>query len=260
MPSQSISTDKTLHRWLKVFLVAGLAAIALITALPNLVSGQWPWVNPPQVENIRAIRALRQQGLALSGWDAASSQTININGHDWLLSEYRASQSGTDSPNGQPGSAPESSLGGALDTFVLLLRAQPDHADQPALEWVDLAGAQSWNLDSRRTLTFAVDHPQQPGQQVTVKALYRRAWNPQQTFALLQWYAWPRAGNFSPNRWFWADQGAQWRSSQRMPWVAVSLLLPTAPLADIGPYEQQAMSIGQQIQTELLREPLATMP
>lgn len=259
MPFPSPATDKTLHRWLKVFLVAGLSAIALITTLPNLLSGQWPWVNPPQVENIRAVRALRQQGLALPGWTAASPQAISINGHDWLLSEYKA-PSHDRAASSQPVNPPADSTASQPEAFVVLLRAQPDHQNQPTLEWVDLAGAQSWTLDSRRSLTFAVDQPQHPGQQITVKALYRRAWNPQQTFAVLQWYAWPRGGDFSPNRWFWADQGAQWRRGQRMPWVAVSLLLPIAPLGDISPYAQQVVAIGEQIQAELLKGPLAAAP
>ncbi|MBD0335923.1 MAG: cyanoexosortase B system-associated protein [Cyanobacteria bacterium Co-bin13] len=234
--------DKTLHHWLKILLVVSLAAIAAFAA-PNLLSGG-AWMQPPQVAQIQALRVLRQEGLELPGWTSKGHHAVPINRNDWLLSEYVAQSNPAQTPS--------------VQQMAVLLRPQPDHSNQPALEWVDLAGAQEWTSDSHRTVRFTVESPQ--GQPVVVKARFSRGWNQQQTFAVLQWYAWPTGGNFSPNRWFWADQGAQWRSGRRMPWVAVSLLLPIDPLGDIQPYEPFALAVGQQIQATLLQGPLAALP
>lgn len=239
--TQGLSTDKTAHRWIKLLLVVGLTAIATFTALPNWFSGQWPWIHPPQVAHIEALRALRKEGLTLTGWDTGSRATVPINGHDWLLSEYQAQDSVSSRP--------------APDRIIVLLRSQPDHQDQPALEWMDLAGAQSWKTDSRRSLPFSVEAE---SSSAPVKAQFLRVWSQDQTFAVLQWYAWPGGGNASPSRWFWADQGTQWRTHHRLPWVAVSLLVPIEPLGDIVPYEPFAIALGQQIQSQLLQGPLAT--
>lgn len=238
--TQGLSTDKTLHHWIKVLLVVGLAAIATFTALPNWVNGQWPWTNSLQVAHIKELQALRKEGLTLPGWSTVSHSAIPINGHDWVLGEYQAQSA----PSSRP----------APDQVAVLLRPQPDHKDQPALEWMDLAGAQNWKTDSRHSLPFTVEVGQST---VPVKAQFLRGWSEQQTFAVLQWYAWPKGGSASPSRWFWADQGTQWRTHHRLPWVAVSLLVPIEPLGDIGPYEPFAIALGQKIQTQLLQGPLA---
>jgi cyanoexosortase B-associated protein len=83
-----------------------------------------------------------------------------------------------------------------------------------------------------------------------VKARFFRGTTQQQTFAVLQWYATPTMGNISPWRWFIADQIAQWRQ-QRVPWVAVSILILMEPLAETQQYWKLAQSFGETVQAEL---------
>jgi len=72
----------------------------------------------------------------------------------------------------------------------------------------------------------------------------------------LQWYAWTTAGSPSIGRWFWVDQFSQWRDRQRMPWVAVSLLIPIQPLGEIEPVRSLATTLGQAVQSTLLESAL----
>jgi cyanoexosortase B-associated protein len=241
--------DKVLGKlhphWLKGLLVLVLAAIASVTVLPYAFSGQWPWTQPPQVAQIKQLRALRQQGLVLPGWQLVSHQSVELNRHDWSLSEYRSAPG---QPLGEPSAQP------APAQVALLLRPQPDHSDQPALEWMDLAGAQNWKSDRRDRLSFTVTDL--AGRPISINARFVRTWNEQQTFAVMQWYAWPTGGSDVPNRWFWADQAQQWRTGERMPWIAVSLLVPIEPLGDIQPYQPFAVALAEQIQRQLLQKAL----
>ena len=222
-------------RWIKRLLLAALVTLAALTVLPQTLSGQWPWSQPLEVSQIKPLQALKKTGLEVPGWSTQIHQEVNINGHPWSISEMATEQPTTDPPVSQ---------------MALLLRPQPWHSDQPGVEWVDLSGAQSWKTNQTSQLTFQVDGP--TGRPITVRGRYFRGWNEQQTFAVLQWYAWPQGGDDSPGRWFWADQMSQWRTHQRMPWVAVSLLIPVAPLADVAPYKPAAAALGQQVQRALL--------
>lgn len=245
MIPQAASADKALGKthayWRKGLLVLVLAAIASVTVLPYALSGQWPWAQPPQVAQIKQLQTLRQQGLQLPGWQLASHQSVEINRHDWSLSEYQPAP-------GQPVAQP------APAQVALLLRPQPDHGDQPALEWMDLAGAQNWKSDRRERVRFSTTRS--TGRPTVINARFLRAWNEQQTFAVMQWYAWPTGGSDVPNRWFWADQRQQWRTGERMPWIAVSLLVPIEPLGDIRPYQPLTLALAEQIQRQLLQEAL----
>jgi cyanoexosortase B-associated protein len=73
----------------------------------------------------------------------------------------------------------------------------------------------------------------------------------------MQWYAWPTGGHYAPGKWFWADQGRQWRQRERMPWVALNLLFPIEPLGDIRTHADEATAIAQAIQTSLLASTFA---
>jgi hypothetical protein len=72
------------------------------------------------------------------------------------------------------------------------------------------------------------------------------------TFAVMQWYAWPDGGHFAPGKWFWADQAQQWQQRQRLPWVAVSILLPIEPVGDIRSHTAAVTEIAQAVQQGLL--------
>lgn len=238
MTPQPASASLLPHRWVNLGLVVVLTGLAAIAILPAYLNGQWPWVNTPQVVQIDQLRALQKEGLPLPGWQQTTVEAVPINRQTWTLVEYRA-----DSPETQ--SAP-------IQQFALLLHPQPWHSNQPQLEWIDLAGAQNWRIDSRRQLKVTAPTG-------TVNARFFRAWSggresapsPRQSFAIVQWYAMPGGGHPSPSHWFWANQWSQLTQRQLTPWVAVSLLLPSPPLGTIDDYQALAVELTEQIQQQL---------
>lgn len=217
-------------------IVVVLTVIVILAAAPSYLSGQWPWSNPPEAPNIEGLRALVEEPLRLPGWEPSFQRVVNISGSKWNLAEYRAA-------DGQPIDD--------VSNFALLLLPQPWHSNQPEVEWVDITGVQGWRVDDLHSLRFSVRSPNQ-GAETTVTARFFRGIDEQQTFAVAQWYAWPTGGHAAPGRWFWADQLRQWRRQERMPWVAVSLLLPIEPVGDIRAYSETATVIGQTIQSSLV--------
>lgn len=241
------SGEKAGYRWLQRCLVVGLAAIAVLTVLPGFFSGQWPWSQPLEVPGLEMVRSLKQTGLAVPGWPRRSQETIRINDQTWSLEEYAL-------PNGRVADLP-------IEAIALLLHPQSDEGDLPALEWLDLSGAQRWQTDARQILTVPAPagiSPDQKGHPFQV-ALSRQRNGPQ-TFATVQWYAWWGGGHPSPSRWFWADQLTQWQRGQRLPWVAVSILMPLDPLARLPSYAPAAIALAQSVQAELLQGPLHRTP
>lgn len=221
-------------RFVQIGLVILLAALLAIAALPNYFSGQWPWSSPLKAPAVGQLQTLLERPLALSEWQDSLHQQTKIGGNRWSITEYRH---GSDQPMGK------------VANFAVLLRPQPWHTNQPQVEWVDLVGNRRWQVNDLQTLQFTVADGQQHPTPVTAR--YFRALDGQSTFAVMQWYAWPTGGHPAPGRWFWADQLRQWTSRERMPWVAVSLLIPIEPVGDIGPYSEAAAEIGQSIQASL---------
>lgn len=215
------------QRWLKGLLVGLLAIMVCVGLAPSLVSGQWPWDKPLRAPGLERLNALNESGAPLPNWTLKQHQIISVNGVDWSLSEY------------------EPSAANDFTRLALLLRPQPWHDDQPTVEWVDLRGVQNWRVGLQVNLTLAADT-------APATARYFQANTDQQTLVVLQWYAWPSGGHFSPGKWFWADQASQWRSGQRTPWVAVSVLLPIEPFGDIRAYEAAATELGGEIQRSLM--------
>lgn len=234
---KSVSLPKLLRFQLsKVVLLGFLIVLMGIGAIPGYVTGYWPWAQPPRVTHIKQIKSLREKGLTLPNWQNLNHQVQQIGGHKWSIQELQ---------------------GDAQTQVTLLLLPQSDHTDQPEVEWMDINGFKEWETDSERDLPFKVDAK---GQQApaNVEARFFRAWTQQQTFAVLQWYAWPKGGSPAPSRWFWADQIAQGQR-HRMPWVAVSLLIPIEPLGDIETVRAVALSLGQTIQSTLMTGPLSAV-
>lgn len=231
MTSQPNSPSLLPSRWVNLALVVVLAALAGMAILPAYLSGQWPWVNTPQVAQIDQLRALQTEGLPLPGWQQTTVEPVPINRQTWTLVEYRA-----DSPEAQ--SAP-------VQQFAVLLHPQPWHSNQPQLEWLDLAGAQKWRIESRRRLKVTAPNAG------PVAARFFRAWGDRQSFAVVQWYALPSGGHPSPSHWFWANQWSQLTQRQLTPWVAVSLLLPIEPLGTLDDSLPQAKNLTGLIQQQL---------
>lgn len=228
-------------------MVALLALFVAVGALPQYFGG-WPWATPLKLPaaSRTALQAIPDQGLELPGWRNDDQSKIKISGHNWSVQQI---------------SSAAATSGSTLTPAFLLLRPQTYGPDQPEVEWLDIEGSQRWDTDSHQKLTFSV--PAMPSvknsaqnatetKTVRISGDFFRAWSKEQTYAVLQWYAWPTGGSASPARWFWADQKTQWNSRQRMPWVAISLWLPISPLGDISPHENMALSLGKTIQKSLL--------
>ena len=222
--------QKRLLQWVIVLVLAVVVAIA---AAPSYLSGQWPWSTPLKAPQINQIKALRNTALSLPGWQVYSQQEVRIGGNEWGLTEYEAADAAAATPG-----------------FALLLRPQPWHDEQPEVEWVDIIGSRGWQVSDLHRIRFSI--PSDNGSSVQVTARYFRGIDEQRTFAVMQWYAWPTGGHPTPGHWFWVDQAQQWTQRKRMPWVAVSVFLPIEPVGNIRPYTEEAIAIGQAIQTNLI--------
>lgn len=222
MAVSSSSPNSDLRFRLKWLVVAVLAVMITAIAIPQYLSAQWPWQSPPAVAQIREIRALKDTGLALEGWSEEFQQKVPIGGDQWSVQQL------TQTNDAEP------------TQMVLFLKPQGASKDQPEVEWIDLQGAQKWQTSHQRRL-----------QAGDVSFDTFRAWTANQTFAVAQWYAMPQSGNSAPYYWFWKDQGYQWRRGSRLPWVAVSILLPMPPLGDITPVYPELEHLSQQVQAAL---------
>ncbi|MGD1896119.1 MAG: cyanoexosortase B system-associated protein [Phormidesmis sp.] len=238
--------------------IAVLSLFVAVSALPNYVSS-WPWSTPLKVPNQSELQAIRDQGITLSGWQTTEQVKTIIGGGTWSIQQLSLDREATESAD----------VADMPETVFLLLRPQIWEADQPEVEWLDIKGSQRWQTDSQQSLPFEVaanpanlgqntskgvlEDPPHKGETVRINTDFFRAWSKEQTFAVLQWYASPHGGSASPAWWFWADQKAQWRQRQRMPWVAVSIWLPIDALSDIALHQEASIAIGQSFQSELLR-------
>ena len=205
----------------------GIAAVAI----PQYRSGQWPWQSPPEVAQIRAIRALKETGLALDGWSEDFQQKISIGGSQWSVQQLTHIN----------GTAPTQ--------MVVFLKPQGQSEDQPEVEWIDLEGSQKWQTSSHRRLSMG-----------TLSISTFRAWTSSQTFAVAQWYALPHGGHPAPHHWFWRDQKYQWSRGERLPWIAVSLLVPMPPLGDVSLFYPDLERLSQLVQTSLGENVFAVTP
>ncbi|MDB9528031.1 cyanoexosortase B system-associated protein [Oscillatoria sp. CS-180] len=228
---------KSMVHWI---LVAVLTVLVAIAALPNYLQGQWPWNADLQIPQIGQLRTLLEEPIVLPGWDMSYHQVVEISGKRWNFAEYQASNAVTSVP--------------ADTTIGLLLRAPVAHDQQPTVEWVDVRGSQGWKVSDLHRVSFAAQDNM--GQPMQVTTRYFRGLNEMSTFAVMQWYAWAGGGHFAPGRWFWADQKYQWQQRERMPWVAVSLLLPIEPVGNIRPHTEAAVGIAQAVQDALMASTL----
>ena len=199
--------------------------IICIGALPNyLGNNNWSWKKVPSITAINQIKKLRKTGLIIPGWEIDRQNEVKIGGHKWSAQLMN-----------KPGQKP----------IILFLLPQNHHTDKPEVEWVDIKGFSGWKTDSFRKLNLAIEK-----ENIKIKARFFRAWNPKQTFAVLQWYAFPQGGHYAPSKWFWSDQIAQLHR-HRIPWVAVCLQIPIKPLGNISTAQPLAESLSKTIQTAL---------
>jgi cyanoexosortase B-associated protein len=214
----------------KFILLLLLSILLFVGAVPGYLQRQWNWEKPLPVKTISQMRELRQKGLELPGWQTKISKEIIVSREKWLYQEVQLDPK---------------------TTAILLLRPQQDDKDQPQVQWVDVKGFQRWQTDRERRIQFTIPPTSENPEPTKVEAQYLRGWNRQETFAVLQWYAWYPGGSPNPARWFWFDQISQWQG-RRAPWVAVSIQIPVEPLGDIEPVLPQAQSLAQSVQTALM--------
>ncbi len=230
-----ISAQKLLRRYQlsKIAVLVFLLVLVGAVAIPGYATGRWPWTNPPPVANLKQLRSLRQNGMTLPGWQVIRVQNnVQIGGHRWLVEEIKNHQT----------------------IAILLLLPQNGPKNQPQVEWLDIDGFHRWQTDSHRTLRFTVKLAPIPDKPPpTVEARFFRSWTPQQTFAVVQWYAWPNGGSPATSRWFWEDSIAR-LLNRRASWVAVSIIVPIEPQGDIKIVEPLLESLGQTVQAQLIAE------
>lgn len=241
----------------KSIILLCLLVLLALRALPSYATGQWPWTNVPQVATLKQLQSLHQTGVGLPGWRMLQRQTLKVGGHQWLAQAVH--QEGADTA--------------AQGNAILLLLPQKSQTEQPQVEWTDINGFEQWQVDSQgyRSFTAHVLAPKRfqtaKPDAVQVRARFFRGWTQQQTYAVLQWYAWPQGGHPAPSRWFWRDQLTRWRSSlyspkgvHRTPWVAVSVQLPIEPLGEVEQAWPLLRSLAQAVQAALMAGPLSSSP
>lgn len=220
----------------KIVVLLFLLILVTAEAIPSYLKGEWAWMKPPQVATLKELKLLRREGLTLPGWAKSAHFNLMISGHKWLAQELKH--------DGK--------------SAILLLLPQNDRKDKPQVEWTDLKGFHNWKTDSYQTLNFTVDLQEKipkNSQDISVDAQFFRSWDQKQTFAVLQWYAQPSGGSATPSSWFWEDSKAQ-LFNRRVPWVAVCILIPLEPLADIEKARPLAIFFGQNVQLALMKDAL----
>ena len=212
------STRQIINR--AVVIVFLLLAI-ILGALPGYFQGgDWQWSDLPKIVNVKQMISLEASGMNLDNWQTKQQQTIRIGGNKWSAQIIQK-------PETKP--------------ILLLLLPQKYYLDKPYVEWLDIDGLERWKTDSFSDLKVGL----QSGN--VVKTRFFRAWNRKQTFAVVQWYAFPNSGHYSPSIWFLGDQFAQLRG-RRLPWIAVCLRIPIKPLGEKEQAKSQAQSLVREIQ------------
>lgn len=240
MSQEKILDSSPLSRILLLFLLLLLLGGA---AVPSYIKGKWQWKEPPSVPGLKKLQELQGKGITIPGWETKQQVTIEAGGNKWLLHEL--------SQNNQ--------------NALLLLRSQRGQTEQPQVEWMDINGYWQWAPDADIESEFIVEIPaadarllQETGdieQAAKVKARYFRAITRQQTYAVMQWYAFPDGGHPAPSRWFWRDRLYQ-LSGNREPWVAICIIIPIEPFGDIEKTRPLAEELGKTVQAALIADPL----
>ena len=219
----------------KIIIVILMMVLLIGAALPGYINKKWSWMDMPQLQTLPQLQTVRKEGLTIPGWQTVKIESLGTGNKQWLKQQIKQDN----------------------QTAIVLLFPQNYHKDQPQLEWMDLNGLLGWKTDNFKHDRFSVKSTSEKLDPVEVEVQFFRAWTPTQTYAVIQWYAWPNGGNPSPSRWFWTDRWAQ-LSKNRAPWVAVSLLIPIKPLDNIQDIWPVAVSLGESVQASLMAEALAT--
>ncbi|MTJ10010.1 MULTISPECIES: cyanoexosortase B system-associated protein [unclassified Anabaena] len=233
-----ISLSKLLkQQWYQVIVVVLLLLLLALGAFPGYITGKWQWKQPPPITNLQKLQNIRKVGLSIPGWPTIEQSQQQLGTHKWSWQRIKKQGTSTEA--------------------ILLLLPQNGPKDQPEVEWTEINNWGRWDIAQDRSGEFTVNITSNEDTNTTFKvtANFFRAVTPQQTFAVLQWYAMPNAGNPSPLNWFFADQVAQWQH-RRIYWVAVTILLPIEPLGEVETSWTEVQSLGQIVQQALITEVL----
>ena len=225
-------------RWIvQIILILLLLISIFVGAMPGYLSGgQWKWSQLPKVPHLRAVKSVLE-GLELSNWTITQHKKVRIGGKTWSVQVMHSNSSDISK------------------SLMLMLLPQNYYLDKPEVEWTDLNGLERWKTDSESQLNFTLA---EDSHSIAVNTRFFRAWNRQQTFAVVQWYAFPFGGGYSNFSWFWRDQIAQLKQS-RVPWIAVCLKIPIEPLANLEEVQPLAESLARQIQANLFERNLYSL-
>jgi cyanoexosortase B-associated protein len=235
-----ISLSKFLkqQQWSQVAVLILLLLLLAVGAVPGYLTGKWQWQQPPPVTQLKQLKNLRKVGLNLPGWQTIEQSETQVGEHKWSMQILKQKDPPTDA--------------------ILLLLPQNGARDQPEVEWTDVSGWGKsnwgkWEIAQYKVVEFTVKQPSNLEANATtkVKARFFRAATQKQTFAVLQWYAMPNGGNLLPINWFVADQLAQWQH-KRVPWVAVSILIPIEPFGQVETSWTKLQSLGATVQNALI--------
>jgi cyanoexosortase B-associated protein len=226
------------QQWSQIVVLILLLLLLGVGAVPGYLTGKWQWKQPPPVTQLKELKNLRKVGLTIPEWKTIQQSETPVGEHKWSLQILQPKDSDVEA--------------------ILLLFPQNGFKDQPEIEWTDVDGWGksrwgTWDLAQYRAAEFTVKQPSSPdSNRITkVKARFFRATTQQQTFAVLQWYAMPDGGTSSPFQWFMVDQLAQWQK-KRVPWVAVSILIPIEPFGQVETSWPKLESLGEKVQAALM--------
>lgn len=269
-PKSRLGGDRPALRF-KLLATVAVLAIASFSILPNYFTHDWSWKNPPGLAQASQLNRLQADGLTLPGWQTLEQQTVSISGSTWSVQAIQRETNDSDAAQ-STWSLREARTSSRRDRPILvMLRPQVWHREQPQVEWMDINGAQQWTADHRQSIFLNTDEIESSSSSlggsesegsesgdraVPFRARYFRGWSRQQTYAVVQWYAWTTGGSPAISSWFWADQWQQWRDRQRMPWVAVTILIPIEPLGNIETARTIAKSLSQTLQAQLIHDVL----
>ncbi|MGK7889613.1 MAG: cyanoexosortase B system-associated protein [Leptolyngbyaceae cyanobacterium] len=259
---------KPISMWVAVMLLS----IAVMAIAPNYITGQWTWVKPAALPGNKVLQSVKTSGLELPGWTVIDQHTQEIGNKKWSLQALTTDAWPTLYPDVTISDRQADVL--QENSVSLFLRPQTSVGDDPLVEWIDigtfLSNFQSWTVDDQRVVKVSTSLGDSSGEQNTgnkttksISTRYFRGWQRIQgddgllttyTYAVMQWYAWPTGGGPKISDWFWADQWQQWRDRQRVPWVAVTLMVPIEPLGDIAEVQPLVEAIAQTVQTTLANQ------
>ena len=213
---------KTKLSIVKIVLVAILLILIVFVALPSYLGNKWTWSDLPQISHINRLKSIELNGLKLPGWQLLKQQRVVIGSHKWSVQLFGKED---------------------IPTVFLFILPQSYYRNHPEIEWVDIDGFERWQKDSQEILEFTTSAGN------TIKARFFQA-RSNQTYAVVQWYAWEGGGDAEVFNWFWRDQLAQIKGN-RVPWAAVSIKIMMSPLDELSSQKALAQKLARTVQNSL---------